>query len=242
LEEQKRKFNSKMKKKIILFFFSLFAISISAQITENIDYANPTIYEIGGITISGAKHLNDNALITISGLVVGEKIKIPGEDISSAINKLWGQGLFLDVNINIEKTVESLIFLNINVTEHSRLAKFKFKGKISKSDITTLKEKLKLIRGQVLTQNLINNSINTIKTFYIDKGFYNIHVDYLTTIDSTTINSKSLTFNINKGKKVKIKQIRVHGRNKIINSNKSLFALKNIELKPTSTTLNIDLL
>ena len=194
--KQQHKFKNRMIKKITLFFFSFFTLSVSSQITENIDYANPITYEIGGVTISGAKHLNDNALITISGLVVGEKIKVPGDDISSAINKLWEQGLFLDVNISIEKIVENLVFLNINLTEHSRLAKFKFKGKISKSDITTLKEKLKLIRGQVLTQNLINNSINTIKTFYIEKGFYNIRVDYFTAIDSTTINSKSFSVGI----------------------------------------------
>jgi len=238
LGKQQHKFKNRMIKKITLFFFSFFTLSVSSQIAENIDYANPITYEIGGVTISGAKHLNDNALITISGLVVGEKIKIPGDDISSAINKLWEQGLFLDVNISIEKIVENLVFLNINLTEHSRLAKFKFKGKISKSDITTLKEKLKLIRGQVLTQNLINNSINTIKTFYIEKGFYNIRVDYFTAIDSTTINSKSLTFNINKGKKVKIKEIRFNGRNKIVNNKKSifnqndsLFAISNKKLK-----------
>ena len=215
-----------MIKKNALLFISLFTISVSAQVTEDIDYASPITYEIGGITVSGAKHLNNSALITISGLVVGEEIKIPGDNISSAISKLWKQGLFSDVDISIEKIVENLVFLNIALTEHSRLSKFKFKGKISKSDITTLKEDLKLMRGKVLTQNLINNSINTIRSFYIDKGFYNVNVSYLTVVDSTTTNSKSLTFSINKGKKVKIKDIIIHGRNKIVNTNKSFFNQK----------------
>ena len=91
-----------------------------------------------------------------------------------------------------------------------------------KSDITTLKEDLQLMRGKVLTQNLINNSIQTIKEYYINKGYYNVRVGYSTNIDSTTTNSENLIFNINTGKKVKIKEIIIKGRNQIVNKNKSL--------------------
>ena len=215
-----------MLKNITFLCISLYILPVLAQTTNELDYANPKTYEIGGITVSGAAHLNNSALITISGLIVGEEIKIPGDNITAAISKLWKQGLFSDVDISIEKIVENIVFLNIALTEHSRLSKFKFKGKISKSDITTLKEDLKLIRGKVLTQNLINNSINTIKTYFVDKGFYSVTVGYITAIDTTTANSKSLTFTINKGKKVKIKNITIHGRNKIINTNKTFFNRK----------------
>ncbi len=124
-------------RKYILLLISLLSIPASAQIVENINYSTPKTYEIGGININGTKHLNKSALISISGLIVGETIKIPGEEISSAINKLWDQGLFSDISINIEKIVGNLIFLEINLTEYSRLSKFRFKGKIKKSDINT---------------------------------------------------------------------------------------------------------
>ncbi len=226
MEKQQNKDKNRMVKKIALLLISLFTVSVSAQITEELNYANPKTYEIGGITVRGAKHLNSSALITISGLMVGEEIKIPGENISSAISKLWEQGLFSDADISIEKIINNLVFLNIALTENSRLSKFKFKGKISKSDITTLKEDLKLMRGKVLTQNLINNSLNTIKTYYINKGFYNINISCLTDVDTTTANSKSLIFNITKGKKMKIKDIIIHGRNKIVNTNTTFFNQK----------------
>ena len=87
MEKQQNKFKNRMIKRIALFFISLFTVSISAQITENIEYASPITYEIGGITVSGAKYLNNSSLITISGLVIGEKITIPGDNISSAIKK-----------------------------------------------------------------------------------------------------------------------------------------------------------
>ena len=110
MEKQQNKYKNRMVKKIALLLISLFTISVSAQITEEFDYANPKTCEIGGITVSGAKHLNSSALITISGLMVGEEIKIPGDNISSAISKLWEQGLFSDIDISIEKQLTILFF------------------------------------------------------------------------------------------------------------------------------------
>ena len=198
----------------------------SLNINLDFDYNNPKLYEIGGVTVNGIKNLNKSAIIKLSGLIVGDRIKIPGDNISSAISKLWEQGLFEDIKINAEKISGDIIFLNIELKENPRLSKFKFKGKISKSDITSLKEKMSLIRGKVLTEDLINNSLNTIKEYYINKGFFNIQVNYTTTVDSTISNAKNLIFNINKGKKVKIKEIIIQGRQKIANTNKNFFNKK----------------
>ena len=213
-------------KKFTLIILSLLSLTLGAQTTEALDYSNPKTYEIGGIMVIGADNLNNSTLITISGLTVGDKIKIPGDNFSIAITKLWNEGLFSDVNITIDKIVDNIVFLNINLEENSRLSKFKFKGKISKSDITTLKEDLKLMRGKILTQNIINNSTNLIKTYYLNKGFLNVSVGYLTITDTTAVNSENLIFNITKGKKVKIKEIKITGRNKIKNTNKTFLNRK----------------
>ena len=213
-------------KKFTLIIISLLSLTLGAQTNEALDYSNPKTYEIGGIMVIGADNLNNSTLIAISELTVGDKIKIPGDNFSIAITKLWKEGLFSDVNITIDKIVENIVFLNINLEENSRLSKFKFKGKVSKSDITTLKEDLKLMRGKILTQNIINNSINLIKTYYINKRFLNVSVGYLTTIDTTAVNSENLIFNILKGKKVKIKEIKITGRKKIANTNKTFLNRK----------------
>ena len=213
-------------KKFTLIIISLLSLTLGAQTNEALDYSNPKTYEIGGIMVIGADNLNNSTLIAISELTVGDKIKIPGDNFSIAITKLWKEGLFSDINITIDKIVENIVFLNINLEENSRLSKFKFKGKVSKSDITTLKEDLKLMRGKILTQNIINNSINLIKTYYINKGFLNVSVGYLTTIDTTAVNSENLIFNILKAKKVKIKEIKITGRKKIANTNKTFLNRK----------------
>ena len=223
----------------ILIIISFICIIITAQTNNPLDYSNPKPYTIAGITVTGVDHLNNSTLISLTGLTIGETIKIPGDKITKAITKLWDQGLFENIDITVEKIIDQNIFLTINLSEHPRLSKFKFKGeKIRKSDVTSLKEELKLMRGKVLTKNLINNSINTIQNYYINKGFYNVKVGYLTTIDTTTVNSENLIFNITKGKKIKIKEIIIKGRKKILNTNKSLlnkkdsiYAINNYKLK-----------
>jgi outer membrane protein insertion porin family len=214
-------------KKITLLIISLISLSITAQKKNVVDYSIPKTYEIGGIMVNGAKNLNNSTLVAISGLTIGETIKIPGDEVSDAIKKLWQQGLFSNIDIAVEKIEGNTIFLSINLKEHPRLSKFKFIGKkVRKSDITTLKEDLQLMRGKVLTQNLINNSILTIKEYYINKRFYNVSVAHSTNPDTTTANSENLIFDINKGKKVKIKEIIINGRDEIANKNKSILNTK----------------
>ena len=239
MEKQQNKYKIKLLKNIALLIASLISFNITAQTNTVLEYSNPKDYEIGGIMVNGADNLNNNTLIAITGLSVGETIKIPGDKITTAITKLWEQGLFANVDVAIEKIIDNTVFLTINLKEHPRLSKFKFKGKnVRKSDITALKEDLKLIRGKVLTQNLINNSIHSIQKYYINKGFYNVTVSYLTIIDTSAGNAKNLIFNITKGKKVKIKEIIIAGRTKNLNQNKtflnkkdSIYAISNYKLK-----------
>ena len=216
----------KMKTKFILFLIINITLNLQSQTVSKIDYSNPKTYKIEAIRVSGIQNLNAEAIITISALKVGQKIKVTGKEITTAISKLWEQKIFSDINITIDKIDKNLIYLNIELKEYHRLSKFNFKGKISKSDISTLKEDLQLIRGKVLSKNLINNSINSIKKYYIEKGFYTVDVDYLTITDTTTTNAKILTFKINKGKKIKINDIIITGRKKIANPKKTFFNRK----------------
>ena len=84
------------KKNIIKYFVILFCLTtlkLSSQDKSSIDYNSPEKFEIGGIIVNGAENLNNNTLIAISGISVGDEIAIPGEKISSAVKNLK-QGLF----------------------------------------------------------------------------------------------------------------------------------------------------
>ena len=53
-----------------------------------LNYANPREYIIGGIDVVGLKVLDKNAIISLTGLKIGDKVKIPRDAIANAIRKL----------------------------------------------------------------------------------------------------------------------------------------------------------
>ena len=105
MEKQQNNYKNRILKKLAFLLFSFLSISLSAQTTENVDYSTPKSYQIGGIMVNGADNLNNSTLIALSGLTIGDTIKIPSDNISTAITKLWKEGLFADINITIDKIV-----------------------------------------------------------------------------------------------------------------------------------------
>lgn len=208
--------------------FLLTSASYSQQVisadTFMIDPANPIEYEIAGITINGAGSLDNSVLLSISGLYVGDKIKIPGDAISKAIKNLWKEGFFEDVNIFASKVQGKNIFLEIQVKERPRLSKFTFKG-LKKGEIDDLKDKLNLNRGKVVTENLVVTTKNTTLEHLLDKGYMNATVVVAQEKDTGLANSVILYINANKGPKVRVKEVDFYG-NLNIKSGKLRRAMK----------------
>lgn len=191
----------------------LTAVSLSAQAQpgkEVVDYERPKSYEIGGITVSGSKNFDSQAIILFSGLKVGKEIDIPGEEITRAIKNLWKQRLFSDVKINLAEVRGNVAFLNIEVQERKRLSRFRFDG-VNKSQADDLREKIKLVRGTVVNENIKTNIRNTARNYYIDKGFLRTKVEIIEKVDTLIPNSVMLLINVDKGKKVKIGEIEFAG-------------------------------
>jgi outer membrane protein insertion porin family len=195
----------------------LCASRVSAQISvggEKFDYAAPKQYEIGGITVTGTKYLDKKVLTLLSGLSVGETIQVPGEGITDAVKKLWDQGLFSDVGIYLDRIDGDRIFFEIRLTERPRLNRFALKG-VKKGDANDIREKIKLIKGKVVTDNLLVSTENIIRDHFIDKGFLNAEVNSVMTPDSLLPNNVTLEFFVNKGRKVKINRIIFHGNQEV---------------------------
>lgn len=182
-----------------------------------LDYNNPQKYEIGGITVSGTKFLDPATLISITGLKVGDQIQVPGEDLSKAINKLWAQGILGNIEVSATKVEGRFIFLDFYLTERPRLSKFTFSG-IKKGQADELRDKISLIRGKVVTDAVINNTKNTVRKYYLEKGYMNAKIDVTQKPDSLLANSVILNINIDKKEKVKIEEITFSGNNAIAES------------------------
>ncbi|SMB86530.1 Beta-barrel assembly machine subunit BamA [Hymenobacter roseosalivarius DSM 11622] len=172
--------------------------------------AEPQRYELGGITISGSRYLDANTLIGITGLRVGDPVTIPGEDIGKAIRRLWEQGILGDVSVSITRIDGQRVFLDFFLSERPRLSKFDFVG-ISKSQGDELRDKIKLIRGKVVTDALLNNTRTQVRKFYTNKSFLDAKVNITQVPDSSLSNSVVLKIKVDKGEKIRIRDIAFEG-------------------------------
>lgn len=200
---------------IFILLFSSFnsynqSITSISDDLETVNYNNKKTYSVGGISVSGIQYLDHNVIIGLSGLNVGDSITIPGDKISDAITKLWKQGLFSDIKISASKLIGEVIFLDIYIQEQPRLSKFSFNG-VNKSEADDLREKIKLVKGMQVTENIINNTKNIIRTHFIDKGFYFSEINIVKFDDSVSVNNVILKINVNKGRRIKINEIAFEG-------------------------------
>lgn len=191
-------------------------IQVGDDLSE-INYGRPTEYEIGGIVIEGAKYVDKNALQMISGLRVGNTVKVPGDDFSQAIKKIWEQGMFEDVSINATEFVGNKVFLEILVKERPRVSKFSFKG-VKKTEADEIRNKINLSRGDVATDHLFTKTRRIIEDYYYDKGYLNAEIDIEQVVDTAKDSYVDMVIHVDKGHKVKIGKINFIGNESLSDS------------------------
>lgn len=195
----------------LLFFTATAAL---AQVTlgqYEVDYKNPKEYVIGGIQVEGTQFLDKEVLIMLSGLRVGDKVVVPGEKFSKAIQNLWKQGLFGDVSIEVVRVEGETIFLKYYLEEKPRLSRFTFSRNLKKGQVEDLNEKLKVYKGKIVTENLKVTSTAIIKDFYSEKGFWDVTVELTEIVDSNMLNAVVMRATVKPGKKVKVGEVKFQG-------------------------------
>ncbi len=214
---------------LLLLLFILPAGNYGQQVLTGddieIDYLNPREYEIGGISVSGASNIDDNIIISVSRLSVGQVILVPGEAISNAINNLWRQDLFRNVSIGVTSIQDNIIFLDIELKERPRLTRYEFSG-ARRSDADNLAEKLRLTRGDVITESLLFRAESAIKDYYIEKGFLTPSVEIRQLEDTARVNSKILEFYIDRGNRTRIRNVNIYG-NEVLSDRQVKRIMKN---------------
>lgn len=176
----------------------------------SINYSSPKEYEIADIKVEGVQFLDNNALISLSGLRVGDKIKIPGDEVSASIRKLWKQGIIGNVDIVADKVEGDKVWLTIKLTERPRLTRYEFEG-VTKGQVTELKDKIDLVRGKILTDVVIKNTELAVKRFMESKGYLNATVRIVQDKDTVLNNSVNIRILVDKNAKVKVKRINFTG-------------------------------
>ena len=211
---------------LLVFVTTLGSLSVQSQETTgkdtsitniNVDLLNifnqktPKRYRVGSVKVLGNRFFDENLLISIANINPGDEVTIPGGDnFSKAINKLWAQKYFSNVEIFITKLEGKTIEIEIAVTERPRLSRFFFKG-VRKGETEDLSGKTGLVPNRVVTEDMKISAVEAIKKFYGDKGYRDTRVRIVENKDSIMDNTLSLDFVIDKGPKVKINNINFGG-------------------------------
>ena len=176
----------------------------------------PRTYEIADINVEGPINYDAYRIIGYSGLKVGDKIHIPGADINNAARRLWQQMLFSNVQILVDKIADDKVWLTINLRQQPRISDIQYHG-IKKNERDELQEKLKLMKGNQITPNIVQRAEAIIKAYYAEKGFANAKVDIKLSEDLSHKNEMIVDININKNNKVKVHKIYFTG-NEVLSS------------------------
>lgn len=221
--------NSILVKKIItLLLFGCTVFQLKAQ-EERTPYDRGSQYILGDIEVTGQLNFNEQTVITYTGLEKGQKIIVPGEDVSNAIKKLGKLGLFSDIDLYITEIRNDTIFLELNIIELPKLSDIKIQG-LKKSKAESIIKDAKLKKGSVVNENLITTTKNFIENKYKKDGYYNTKVAINTIADTANTNSVKMVVNVDRGQKIKVQKIEIDG-NQMLSDGKIRKAMKNTKVR-----------
>ena len=211
--------------KKITIVFLLFILSIFNANAQEIALGNNQKYILGGIEVTGIKSYSEQAVIAYTELRIGQEITLPGEDISRVINKLWGLGLFSDINFYVTNIEGNTVYLELNIQEVPSLNNVKVQG-IKQKKIEPILKDTELKKGKKVTESFLTNTKNYLINKYKKEGYLNTKVHIITTPDTTESSAVNMLVNIDLGEKVKVQNIGFTG-NDAISAKKLRKALKN---------------
>ena len=177
-----------------------------------VDYNNPKKYIVGGVSVEGNKYFSSEQILQNTGLQKGMEVKVPSEELSSVVNRLWHQRFFEDVAVVIDSITPTrdTAFFKVRIIERPRVSRWTFSG-VKSGEQKDLQERLNLRRGGEFSEYVAKTSVGIIERYFKEKGFHNVKVDVNTKRDTIIKSAIRVQFAIDKGKKVKVKKITFKG-------------------------------
>ena len=198
--------------------FSIGAVAQEKIVNPEISYAGtPRSGVIGGIAVSGVEGYEDYMLTGISGLTVGQKIELPGQEITEAVKRYWKHGLFSNVQIAADSIVGDKIYLHFYLALRPRVSTINYIG-VKKSEREDLETKLGLLKGNQITPNMIDRAELLAKNYFDDKGYKNAEINIRQRDDVTAKNQVILDVYIYKKFKIKVRQFIFEGNKNLSDS------------------------
>ena len=210
-------------------FLSLSLISFNLITAQEITFDKGKVYEIGEINVTGVKSFSPQTVVAYTGLRKGQRIQIPGEEVSATINKLWKLELFSDIEFFITKIDGDVADLELYIQELPTLSDYTIKG-IKKGKIESIVKDTDIKKGKKLSKNFLSTTKNYIQNKYRKDGFLNAKVTIDTKPDTTGVNNQKMLISLDRGDRVKVRSVNVEG-NSIFKTKKLLKRFKNTKVE-----------
>ena len=208
--------------KLIALLLLLGALTtINAQekiVNPEISYlGTPRSYAIAALNVTGGEGYEDYIITGISGLTIGQRVTVPGSEITDAVKRYWKHGLFSRISIKADSIVGDSIYLHIDLALRPRVSEINYTG-VKKSEREDLENKIGLLKGGQLTPNHIDRAKLLTRKYFEDKGYKNAEISIRQRDDVANKNQIILDIDIDKKEKMKIHEIIISGNNKLASS------------------------
>ena len=201
-----------------LLLLMLAPLAARGQEREDIivDYNNPRKYVVAGVSVEGNTYYSDQQIISATGLQQGMTLTVPGDDVSSIVNRLWQQRYFEDVAVSIDSLSASRdsAWFKITILERPRMSRWTFTG-VKSGEKKDLEERLGFRRGNEFSEYVSKTASDIIKRFYIEKGFINTVVTPQVTRDTLVRGAIRVNFDVDRGERIRIKTINFIGNDDV---------------------------
>ena len=185
--------------------------SVPASTVPEIEYGmTRKTYEIAGIEVEGADSYEDFVLIGFSGLAVGDKIEVPGDQITKAIKRFWKQGLFSNVKIKAKRIEGNKIWIVIELEQRPRISEVRYEG-LKKSEKEDVEVKAGIRQGSQMTPNVEDHAKTVIKKYLAEKGYHNAEVFVIQQKDEDHPGYVKVLVGVDKKVKTKVGKIYITG-------------------------------
>ena len=198
-------------------FLMLAPLALSAQKDDYVvDYNRPEKFHVAGVSVEGNHYFSEQQIIQLTGLEKGMEVTVPSDELSSIISRLWAQKFFEDIAIKVDSLTPARdsVFLKICIQERPRVSRWTYSG-VKKGEEKDIKDKLNLRRGGEFSDYVAEVATKVIKDYYAEKGFLKASVDIQVNRDTIINNAVRVNFAVDKGQKIKIRDINFIGEKSI---------------------------
>ena len=196
----------------ILALTFMSALSYGQEGGFQVDYNHPRKFKVGGVAVEGNTYYSDQQIVSASGLVKGMDVTVPSDDISAVVQRLWLRRYFEDVAVTVDSlsAAGDSAFFTIRIKERPRVSRWSFSG-VKSSERKDIEERVNLRRGGEFSEYVEKTTSDIIKRYFAEKGYLLCTVEAQVSKDTIVKNAIRVNFDINKGEKIKVKQINFIG-------------------------------